>query len=719
MTGLQSLFYPRSIAVIGASRQPGSVGHSLLANLLLNRYQGVIYPVNPNATSVLGVKCYPRVLEISDDVDLAVVIVPSRTVAQVLDECGRMGIRAAIIITAGFKEIGGEGAALEREVEEIARRYDIALVGPNCLGIINTDPLSQMNATFATDMPKAGNIGFISQSGALCVAVLNYAQEANIGFSKFISMGNKAGIAENELLSYLQSDPKTDVILMYLEDLVDGREFMRIARRTTSSNLKPKPIIALKAGRTLPGARAASSHTGSLAGSDRVYDAIFEQSGVLRVDMLEELFDYVRGFSRQPLPRGSNVAIVTNSGGPGILATDSCIRNGLNVPPLAGRTLARLKRALPRTASLQNPIDLVAEAQAPQYRAALQAVLDDKGIHSAIVILTSTAFTKVEEISAAVAQVVQDSDKPVLCCLLGVFDVSKGIEILETRGIPSYRFPESAGRVLSEMAKFTQWIRHPQTRAKTYRVDRDKVRDIFAAVGAEGRRFLLEPEAYEVLRAYRFPVIKSRLAGSEREAAAAAHDLGFPVVLKIASPDIIHKFDFGGVRLDLKDAGEVEAAYRGIMENVRRHLPGARITGLTVEEMARPGQEVILGMSRDAQFGPILMFGMGGIYVEALEDVSFRLAPIREYSALTMIKKTKAHKILDGYRGGPVYDIEAIADCLKRLSQLVVDFEEIRELDINPLIVYEKGLGCRIVDARIILEDASGRPERGSARFVL
>ena len=719
MTPLHSLFYPLSIAVIGASRQPGSVGNSLLANLLMNRYQGVIYPVNPMAKSVLGIKCYPRVLEISDDVDLAVVIVPSRAVPQVLDECGRMGIRAAIIITAGFKEIGEEGAALERRVQEIARKHDIAVVGPNCLGVINTDPLSQMNATFATDMPKAGNIGFISQSGALCVAVLNYAKEANIGFSKFISMGNKAGIAENELLSYLESDPKTDVILMYLEDLVDGREFMRIARQTTGSTQKPKPVIALKAGRTVPGARAASSHTGSLAGSDRVYDAIFEQCGVLRVDTLEELFDYVKGFSRQPLPQGPNVAIVTNSGGPGILATDSCIRNGLNIPPLAGRTLARMKRVLPRTASLQNPVDLVAEAQAPQYTAALGAVLDDKNIHSAIVILTSTAFTRVDEISAAVAQVVGKKGKPVACCLLGVFDVSKGIEILEKSGIPTYRFPESAGRVLAEMAKFTQWINRPQTRAKSYRGNKDKVRSVFAAARAEGRCFLLEPEAYEVLRAYRFPVIKSRLARTESGAVAAARELGFPVVLKIASPDIVHKFDYGGVRLDVKEDAEVGPAYREIMESVRRHQPGARIIGLTVEEMARPGQEVILGMSRDPQFGPILMFGLGGIYVEALEDVSFRLAPIREYSAMAMIRKTKAHRILDGYRGGPVYDIEAIADCLKRLSQLVVDFEEIRELDINPLIVYEKGSGGRIVDARIILEGGSGRAPRGELRNML
>jgi len=704
MAELNSLFYPRSIAVIGASRQPGSVGHSLLANLLMNRYQGVIFPVNPNATSVLGIKCYPRVLEISDDIDLAVIIVPSRLVPQVLDECGQMGIRAAIIISAGFKEIGGEGAKLEREVQEVGRRRDMALVGPNCLGVINTDPLSQMNATFATDMPRSGNIGFISQSGALCVAVLNYAKEANIGFSKFISMGNKAGIAENELLSYLQSDPKTDVILMYLEDLVNGREFMRIARQTTSSTQRPKPIIALKAGRTIPGARAASSHTGSLAGSDRVYDAIFEQSGVIRVETLEELFDYVRGFSSQPLPRGPNVGIVTNSGGPGILATDACIRHGLNVPPLGKRTLARLRQFLPETASLHNPVDLIAEAQAKQYEAALRAVLKDQGIDSAIVILTSTAFTEVDKISAAVAKVARENNKPVFCCLLGVFDVSKGIEILEASGVPNFRFPESAARVVSEMARFTDWLNRPQTRIKKYRVDKSKVGKVFARVRAHGRLFLLESEAYEVLRAYRFPVAISRLARSKEEAKAAARRIGFPVVLKIASPDIIHKVDYGGVRLDLKTEDEVESAYREILDNIRRRQPEARISGLMVEEMARPGKEVILGMNRDAQFGPILMFGLGGIYVEALEDVSFRLAPIREYSALAMIKKTKAHKILDGFRGGPVYDIQAIAECLLRLSQLVVDFEEIRELDINPLLVYEKGQGCRIVDARIILD---------------
>jgi acetyltransferase len=636
-------------------------------------------------------------------VDLAIIVVPSRFVPDVLEECGQKKIKAAIVITAGFKEIGGNGVELERQVQRIMQKHDIVLVGPNCLGVINTDPHSSMNATFGTQMPREGNIGFISQSGALCVAVLNYAIEANIGFSKFISMGNKAGVAENDLLRYLQSDHKTDVILMYLEDLVHGREFMRIAREITTSGTKPKPIIALKAGRTLPGAQAASSHTGSLAGSDKVYDAIFDQSGVLRVETLEELFDYVKGFSSQPLPKGPNVAIVTNSGGPGILATDSSIGHGLNVPPLSPATLRMLRKVLPQTASLHNPIDLVAEAQAEQYEATLRAVLRDHNIHAAIVILTPTAFTRADQISSAVVKVTREFQKPVVCCYLGVYDVSKGIEILEENGIPDYRFPESAARVLSEMAKFTEWLRRPQTSFKNYRVHKAKAQQIIASAKRKGRHFLLEEEAYEVLRAYHFPVTRSQLVKNERQAIEAAEKIGFPVVMKIASPDVIHKFDVGGVRLDLKNADEVLQAFWDIRESVLRHKPEAEIVGMTIEEMARPGKEVILGMNRDAQFGPILMFGMGGIYVEALEDVSFRLAPIREYSAMAMITRTRTHKILEGFRGGPIYDIDAIADCLKRLSQLVVDFDQIQELDINPLLVFEKGQGCKIVDARIVL----------------
>ncbi len=704
MNKLNFIFYPRSIAVIGASREPGSVGQSLLANIIGNRIQGIVYPVNPKAKGILGIKSYPTVTEIPDVVDLAVIIVPSRYVPSVLDECGQKGVKGAIIISAGFKEIGGAGIELEQEVKKIIEKYNISLLGPNCLGIINTDPKSCLNATFGMQFPKQGNISFVSQSGALCVAVLEYAKEANVGFAKFISMGNKADINENELLLYLKEDPKTDVILMYLEDLVNGREFMRIAREITSDISNPKPIIALKAGSTVLGARAASSHTGSLAGSDRVYDAIFEQCGVLRVETLEELFDYVRAFSSQPLPAGKNVAIITNSGGPGILATDSCTHYGLNVTPLSPKTVQTLKKVLPPTASFNNPVDLIGDAHHDRYEVSLKEVLKDKNVHSSIVILTPTAFTDVEKIATSIVNTAKAYKKPVLACFLGVYDVSKGIEILEENGIPSYRFPESAARVLSEMTNYTWWLKRPLTEIRKFKVNKIKAKKIIESVQKQGRHSLFEQEAYQVLEAYKFPVIKSVLAKDEKRAVETASRLGFPVAMKIVSPDILHKFDYGGVKLNLKNQSEVRQAYREILRNVRAKKPKARLTGILVETMAPEGKEVILGMSRDSQFGPILMFGLGGIYVEALEDVTFRLAPIRELAASMMIKRTKTHKILDGFRGGPVYDIPAIEECLKRLSQLVSDFEQIKELDINPLIVHEKGKGCTIVDARIILD---------------
>lgn len=704
MNNIDSIFSPKSIAIIGASRQQGSVGQSLLANIIDSRFQGVVYPVNPKAQAILGIKSYPRVLDIPDDVDLAVIIVPASLVPQVLEECGVKGIKGAITISAGFREIGGHGVKLEQTVKDIIKKYNIALVGPNCLGVINTASDSSMNATFGTQMPKKGNISFISQSGALCVAVLDYAKEANIGFSKFISMGNKAGLTENDLLDYLNEDRQTDVILMYLEDLVNGREFMSIARKITSHPRNPKPIIALKAGRTFVGAKAASSHTGSLAGSDKVYDAIFDQCGVIRGDTLEEIFDYVKVFSSQPLPRGKNVVIVTNSGGPGILATDSCIRYGLNIASLSSTTKKTLKSILPPTANLNNPMDLIAEAQHEEYEIALTAMLKQNNIHAALIILTPTAFTNVEKIAKSIIKVSKKIKKPMVSCLLGVYDVSKGIDLLEENKIPDFRFPESSARALSEMAKFTSWLKRPKTRVKKFEVDRQKASRVIERVRSEKRSFLLEQEGYDVLKAYGFPVVKSALAKSEAQAVSVAEKIGFPVVMKIASPDILHKFDVGGVVLDVKNKAEAQKSYNGILQNIRKKMPKSEITGILVEEMAGEGKEVILGMNYDDQFGPILMFGMGGIYVEALEDVIFRLAPIRELTADMMIEKTKTYKILDGFRGGPIYDTPAISDCLKRLSQLVTDFEDIKELDINPLIVYEQGKGCKIVDARIILK---------------
>ena len=706
MNKLDAIFYPKSIAIIGASRKPGSVGHSLLANLIDSRFQGIVYPVNPWAKGILGIKCYPNVIEIPDVVDLAIIVVPVEHVAEVLEECGKKGIKGVIIITAGFKEIGGAGTDAENRVREICEKYGISLVGPNCLGVMNTSPQTSMNATFGTQMPREGNIAFMSQSGALCVAVLDYAKEANVGFSMFISMGNKAGVNENELLLYLKEAENTDVILMYLEDLVNGREFMSIAREITSHATNPKPIIALKAGRTHLGAKAASSHTGSLAGSDKVYDAIFEQCGVLRGNSLEEVFDIVKAFSSQPRPKGKNVVIITNSGGPGILATDSLIQNGLDIAPFSPSLRKKLSTILPPTANINNPIDLIAEAQHELYEAALRETLTQNYIHSALIILTPTAFTNVEQIAKTIVDAAKTYNKPILCCFLGIYDVSRGIDILEENDIPTYRFPESAARVLAEMTKFSEWLSRPKTGIKKYRVNRSKAKEILDKVKMENRTFLYEQEAYDVLKAYKFPVIRSQIARSEKEAQEAAQDIGFPVVLKIVSPDVLHKFDFGGVKLNLQNKMEVRAAYQGILKNVRRKKPKAKIAGVIVEEMAGAGKEVILGMNRDPQFGPTLMFGLGGIYVEALEDVTFRLAPIRELTADHMIKKTKTYKLLEGFRGDPVYDTDAIADCLKRLSQLVTDFDEIKELDINPLIVYEKGLGCSIVDARIILSES-------------
>jgi len=707
MKKLDTIFHPSSIAVIGASRHPGSVGHSLLANLIDSRFRGIVYPVNPKAKGILGIKSYRSITDIPDSIDLAVIIVPAVFVGDVLIECGEKGIKGAVVISAGFKEIGGRGVQLEKNVKSIIEKYGISLVGPNCLGVINTDPRISMNSTFGTQMPKEGNIAFISQSGALCVAVLDYAKEANIGFSKFVSMGNKAGITENELLLYLKDDPKTDVILMYLEDLANGREFMRTARAITSHAQKPKPIIALKAGRTIIGAKAASSHTGSLAGSDKVYNAIFDQCGVIRGDTLEEIFDYAKALSSQPIPSGNRVAIITNSGGPGILATDECIKNGMEMASFKPATRKKLRSILPPTANINNPLDLIAEAQDRLYEKTLNEILKEEKVNSAIIILTPTAFTQVEKIAQAIVRTTKKFNKPIACCFLGVYDVSNGIDILELNGIPAYRFPESAARALAVMTKFRDWLERPLTEVKKYRVNKTSAEKIISSALNSKRSSLLEHEAYEVLGAYGFPVIKFFLATTEQQAMDAAEKIGFPVVCKIVSPDILHKFDFNGVRLNLKNKNEVKDAYNDIIKTILVKKSNAEITGILIEEMAAPGKEIILGMNRDPQFGPILMFGLGGTYVEVLEDVTFRLAPIREITAKKMIEKTKANKILQGFRGELPYDITAISDCIKRLSQLVTDFEEIKELDINPLIVYEKGKGCAIVDARIILNNTS------------
>jgi len=700
---LRPIFCPESIAVIGASRRPESVGQAVFRNILLNDYRGIIYPVNPKARGILGVKCYASVLDIPEELDLAVIIVPREVVPKVLEECGEKGVKGAVIISAGFKEVGGRGAELEEEVKRIVRKHHISLVGPNCLGVINTDPEVSLNASFARSIPKKGNIAFLSQSGALCTAVLDYAQGTGFGFSKFISMGNKADVNEIDILNAFAEDPKTDVVLMYLEELEDGKAFIKLARDITGEIAKRKPILAVKSGRTPPGAKAASSHTGSLSGSDEVYDAIFAQSGVLRVDSVEELFDCARAFANQPLPRGHRTAIVTNAGGPGIMATDACIRYGLELASLSPRTKEKLRDSLPSEASVENPIDIIGDAQHDRYKIALRAALADRAVDGVIVILTPQTMTDIEEIARVICGLSAKSTKAVLGCFMGVVDISKGAKILEEGGVPHYVFPESAVRALSNMCQYADWVTRPRTAFKTFKVKKRKVRAIFKKARGEERTHIPEAEALGVFEAYGFPVVDSILATSVEECLEAADRLGYPVVMKIASPDVVHKFDVGGVSVDLDDESSIKRVYGEMMRTVKRKMPKASIWGVTVAEMVKGARETIIGMRRDPHFGPILMFGLGGIYVEALRDVTFRLAPIRERSAIRMVESIRAYGMLAGLRGQAPSDLEAIAECPLRLSQLVTDFDEIEELDINPLMVLGKDKGAKVADARILL----------------
>jgi acetyltransferase len=700
---LRALFAPKSVAVIGASTRPDSLGRAVFRNILFHGYTGVVYPVNPKAKSILGVKAYPSILEVPDEVDLAVIIVPAKFVPQVLEECGEKGAKAAVVISAGFKEIGGEGERLEEELKEIAKRYGIAMLGPNCLGIINTDPEVSLNATFAYGMPRRGNIAFISQSGALGVAALEHAHRQNIGLSVFVSIGNKADLHENHLLAYLKDEPHTDVVLLYLEDLEDPKGFHDLATEITGERAKKMPLLAIKSGRTLEGAKAASSHTGALAGSDEVYDSVFIQSGVLRVESIEELFDYALAFAQQPLPKGNGMAIVTNAGGAGILATDAAIRYGLKLAELTEETQKGLREVLPPAASVSNPVDMTGDADEVQYEQALRMVLEDPNVDGAIVIATPHLLMDLGEIAQRIVRAASQDEKPVLACLMAVTDLKPAVEVLDEAGIPQYGFPERAARALAAMARYSSWVRRPRTEFRRFEVDRAKALEIIAQARSEGRRFLPEPEAHALLKAYGFPVLESKLACTEDEAVKAAEQIGYPVVLKIVSPQIVHKFDIGGVKLDLEGEEEVRLAFRELISSAEAEQ--AEVWGAFVQPYVSGGIETILGLKRDPHFGPLLMFGLGGIYVEALRDVTFRIAPIRELGSQRMIRQIRSYKILEGFRSGKPSDVEAIAECLLRLSQLAMEIEEIEELDINPLVVFEQGRGARVVDARILLKE--------------
>ncbi len=695
---LKPLFQPSSIAIIGASRRPGTIGWQIVDNLLSHGYTGPIYPVNPGARAVHSVPAWRSVLEIPREVDLAIIVVPKEAVLEVVEECGLKGVGAIVVISAGFREIGGDGVQREQALVEAVRRHGMRLVGPNCMGVLNTDPEHSMNATFAPTMPPPGPVSFLSQSGALGVTILDYAAEYGIGVRNFISVGNKPDVSGNDVLEYWEADPGTRVILMYLETFGNPRRFTRIARRVG----RKKPIIVVKSGRTLAGARAASSHTGALSGKDSAAEALLDQCGVLRANSVEELFDLAMAFGTLPMPAGDRVAIVTNAGGPGIIIADACEAEGLQVAEFAPETLARLKEVFPEEASVRNPVDMVASATADSYRVALEIILEDPQVDAAIAAFVPPLGVRQADVASAIVEARRSHPGiPVLAVLMGKDGLPEGRAELRAAGVPAYIFPESATRALGAMHRHARWVARPLEAPARFPADRDRVTEWLAEIRAEGRRQLLEPEAYRILEAYGIPVVPHSLADSEDAAAHAASEFDGPVVLKLVSPDISHKTEVGGVALDLRDEEAVRGAWRWMMERVAEQEPDARIEGVLVTPFQRGGRELILGMNTDPSFGPVLMFGLGGIYVETFRDVAFRLPPVSGLDAREMMRDIRSFPLLEGVWGEEGVRLEAISEAIQRLSQLVLDHDGIESLDINPFLATPEG--GMALDARIQL----------------
>jgi len=697
---LEAFTQPSGVAIVGASPSPGKLGHAVLQNVIQYGYQGRIYPINPTAKEILGLPAYPSVRDIPGPVDLAVVLVPARAVPGVIDECGQKGIRGAVVISAGFREVGREGRQLEQQLIETARHYGIRVVGPNVLGIIDT--VIGLNGSFAAGMPRRGHIAFMSQSGALCTSILDMALGQGIGFSRFYSIGNKADLNEIDFLRAWSEDPETNVIVAYLEGIANGSEFMQVARQVT----RRKPVVSIKSGTTSAGSRAASSHTGTLAGSEKAYDAAFRQVGIVRAGSVQELFDYALAFARQPLPESDAVAVVTNAGGPGIMASDAIERIGMRLASLTPEIQQKLRAALPPAASVVNPIDVLGDAPADRYALAIQAALSDPNVGIVLVVLTPQTATQIPETARLLGELSRNAQrkKPTFAAFMGDLAIRPAIEILAEYSVPNYQVPERAVAAIAAMWHHRHWLNTPELKAEPLTVDCDKVRQVLDQLQSEGRATAGDAEARDILAAYGVPLPKSALARNAEEAVAAAEAMGYPVVIKIASPDILHKTDIGGVKLNLASAGDVRDAFDLIVYRATRHMPDATIWGCQVQQMVKGGKEVIIGVNRDPQFGPLLMFGLGGVYVEALKDVTFRVAPIDRREAKEMLSEIRAYSLLRGVRGEKPSDLDAIADTLVRVSQLVTDFPNIVELDINPLLVFPAGQGVLGLDMRLALK---------------
>lgn len=695
---LDPVFHPRSVAVIGASRRPGSIGHEIFRNLLNGGFAGVVYPVNPSARAIAAVRAYPSVSAIPEPVDLAVIVVPAAAVLEAAQDCLDSGVRGLVVISAGFAETSPEGRERQNELLRRCRERGVRLIGPNCMGILARTPESTMNATFAPSLPPLGKVAAASQSGALGIAILQEARRLGIGISSFISMGNKADVSSNDLLECWEDDPATEVILLYLESFGNPRRFGRVARRIGAR----KPIIAVKGGRASAGQRAAASHTAALAGSEVAVEALFRQAGVIRCDTLEELFDVTTLLANQPLPEGNRIGIITNAGGLGILCADACESNGLEIPELSDETKTALRAILPAEASVSNPVDMLAAGSPQSYGEALRCVLKDPGIDAAIVLFIPPLVTHAQDVAAALVAAVDPAPtKPVLTCFVGVQGVSDTLR--GATSIPSYAFPEGAARALGHAARRAAWLRRPAGHLPAMgELDRLTARRIVdAALAREERPWLRADENRALLSAYGIALPREISVNSPEQAAEAAVEIGAPVAVKLRSSTLTHKTDVGGVHLNLRSPESAAAAYQSIATSLAERGLSDAMEGALVQEMVAGGVECLVGVVADPVFGPLIAFGLGGVAAEVLGDVAFRLHPLTDIDATELIESTKAARFLRGLRGEAPADVEALRGLLLRVSQLIEDVPEIAELDLNPVLVRPRG--ALALDARIRL----------------
>jgi 4-hydroxybutyrate---CoA ligase (ADP-forming) len=695
-----SVLSPRSIAVIGATDKEGSVGRAITSNIVKD-FKGSVFPVNPTKDLIFGIKTYKSVVEVPQEVDLAVIVTRNAIVPKILEECGTKKVKAAIIITAGFKETGkGEGTKLEEEVRTIAQRHGIRVIGPNCLGVMNLDPKVMMNATFLKSIPKSGNIALVAQSGAICAALVEDASAEDVGFSAVVSMGNKVDQTEVEILEMLSLHRHTKVIVMYLEDIHDGHKFINICKQITKSNSIEKPVLVLKSGRSARGAKAAMSHTGALMGSDEVYDAALRQAGAIRVDTMEELFDYAAAFSKQPIPSKGDLVIVSNAGGPAIISTDACEKFGIKMADISD-IRPKIDAVIPPWGSSRNPVDIVGDADHERFKNVLDVVLAHPNVGSVVTMCTPSATLDYDKLAEVIVATSKKYGKTMLASLMGQDEGLRNKEILADGNIPYYNYAEEAIRSLKAMLRFAEWLKLPEGSITKFNVDKNQVEELLRRVIDEGRSMLLQEEGMKVLKAYGIPIPLDKIAKTEDEAVIIAKDLGFPVAMKISSPQILHKSDAGGVRVNIKTEEEARDAFVQITRNVKQYNPNAEINGILMQEMVTGGKETIIGCKQDHSFGAVVMFGMGGIYVQFLKDVVFRVAPFTDLEASRMISSIKTIKVLQGVRGEKPSDIKKLAECIQRISQLTTDFPQIKELDLNPTVVFEEGKGCKVVDVRI------------------